>query len=348
MNAPEPGPRHSFGVWDSHLPPEFYGRGRDEVNLISVDRKSGVYSSSGFLEIVHYLRKGDLLVFNNSELVPSAVPVFNSDTDSSGWLHFGTSRLDGMVLVEPRPKSFNSSLQAERADLQLLGDRSTVRLERRHSRFSRFYWAKTGVDEAGLREILDKYGAPVSYEHIPFKLPMDFYRSAHSIVPGSAEFPSASRPFTERVMNLVERKGVRRAYLTLHCNLSPLEPWEFDASAVLLEEKYSISRQTADIIEQTASEGGRVIAVGTSVTRALEDSYRGRIIPGESATELFIRPGYNFKCVDALITGLHDPESSHVEMISAFLDDSLLRSVYSTASSLGYQWHEFGDLSFIA
>lgn len=346
QQAPVSG-RHRFRVWDSHLPPEFYGKGRSDVRLLAIDPSRGVYSSSPFSDVAKYLKGGDMLVFNNSLTVPSSIPVYHPGLATGGWLHIGTSRRYGMVLVEPRPRHFNAALGKGEHSITSPGFRSGIRLVERDSSFGRFYWADFGIGEEVLRRTLDRYGSAISYDHVPFKLGMDYYRTVFSAVPGSSEFPSASRPFTTEVMSSVRRKGIGTATLTLHCNLSPLEPAEFSSSTALLDEWFSIDAGEAERIEEARNEGGRIVAVGTSAVRALESSYRGRIRPGSGRTELFIRPGSGIKSVDGLITGLHDPDSSHIEMISAFMDDSLLRSAYSTALNMGYQWHEFGDLSLI-
>lgn len=339
--------RHAFAVWDSRLPPEFYGRERDEVKLLAIDTKSGTYSSVPFTDIPGLLRRGDLLVFNNSMLIPSSVPVFDNTTGRNGYLNFGTSWKEGMILAEPRPKSFNRLLGAAERDVTIIGPGAGMTLKGRHKAFQRFVWAGAESGEMQLSDMLLKYGAPLTYDHIPFKLPLEYYRTAFSTIPGSVEFPSAGRPFSRRVLEMLRKRGVGTAEITIHCNLSPLEPSEFDGSSSLLEERYVISHAAAEAINGAREAGGRVIAVGTSVVRALEASYDGRAVPRSAETDLFIRPGHKIKSVDGLVTGMHDPESSHVEMISSFVDDSLLQSAYSTALSLGFQWHEFGDLSLV-
>lgn len=342
------GSRHRFAVWDSHLPPEFYGRMRDEVKLLTVDRQTGVYSSANFTDVHRFLRPGDVLVFNNSALVPSSIAVFDHASGLVGALNFGTSRSDGMVLVEPRPKSLNHVLGDGPREMTMLGSGLTVRLESRHDVFKRFFWADTGLGDAALRHVMQRFGSALTYDHIPFKLPLEYYTSIFSHVPGSSEFPSAARPFSPRVMKPIEGMGIGITQVTLHCNLSPLEPSEFDGVPFLLDEQYEITPAAAETINAARSRGGRIIAVGTSVVRALESTYSSGTRPGSGVTDLFIRPGYELRAVDGLLTGMHDPESSHIEMVSSFLDDSVLRSAYSTAQSLGYQWHEFGDISLIA
>lgn len=347
MASPDEG-RHHFQVWDSHLPPEFYGRERDDVKLLTIDRRTGLYSSSPFVQLPRFLKTDDLLVFNDSALVPSSVAVFETASGEKGFLNIGTSRKQGRILVEPRPKSFNRLLGTGPIEMVILGGSQRIRLEERHDAFNRFFWATTELDETNFRQMLYSYGSPVTYDHVPFKLPLEFYKTLYSRNPGSAEFPSASRPFTHRVMAGLRDRGVETCTITLHCNLSPLEPSEFGQSDALLPEQYTIPPETADTLNEALSSGRRLIAVGTSVVRALESAYRGKIVSGSSQTDLFIRPGHEIRSVAGLITGLHDPESSHIEMISAFLDDSVLRSAYSTAASIGYEWHEFGDLSLIA
>ena len=255
--------RHHFRVWDSHLPAEFYGRRRDEVKLLTIERKTGLYSSSPFTELSRYLKSGDTLVFNDSELMPSSVAVFDKATGEKGFLNIGTSRHGNSILVEPRPKTFNRLLGDGPVEMVILGASRRILLEERHPVFRRFFWANTGQSEAELHSMLHSFGSPVTYDHVPFKLPMGYYKTLFSRNQGSSEFPSAARPFSRRVIASLEHGGVRTAALTLHCNLSPLEPYELRRVDSLQDEEYNIPDKTADVLNNALSTVRRVIAVAT-------------------------------------------------------------------------------------
>ncbi len=337
--------KHAFQYNTAHLPPEFYGAARDDISLLAMDRRNGMVSASQFSTIGDFLKSGDLLVFNDSLMVKSSVSAVFTDAGRVGKLNFGTSSSQGLLLCEPRPRSAGETLvEGELAVTMPLP--SGVRLVRRHSTFSRYWWAKL-ENYFEFTGILGKFGNYIRYGHVPFNLPDDAYTTPFANVPGSVEFPSASRPFTNRILRALEKRGVRFATVTLHCNLSSLEYSEFENARNLLDEEYFVSRRALNEIRRTHEEGGRVIAVGTAALRAMESCpvSSGRSVHGR--TDIYIRPGFKFRMVDGLITGLHEPDGSHVDLVSALLDESTLLSAYSVATELGYNWHEFGDLSLI-
>ncbi len=337
--------KHAFEYVSANLPPEFYGYRRDEVKLLSIDRRSGLVSQTPFTSIHQFLRAGDILVFNNSTLVPSSLDAYYPREGRYGRLNFGTGAMRDMLLCEPRPREMGREIEADDTAV-LLPSRTTVRFVERHGLFHRYWWLDMG-DYTQFRSAMAQYGRYIRYDHIPFDLPPSYYVSPFGSVPGSVEYPSASRPFTQRVLCALQKKGVQTAEITLHCNISSLEPEEFEKADRLLDEEYAVTEANAARILAAAREGGRVLAVGTSALRALE-SWAGKDRAIHSRTELYIRPGFGFRIADGLITGMHEPNGSHIDLVAAFADDSTLMSAYSTAADLGFRWHEFGDITLIA
>lgn len=346
----------SMDVPESHVPAEVMGHKRGDVRLIVANRRSGKISSGTFGDLTGFMEDGDLLVVNNSSLINASFSAYFPGLDMYGDLNFGTSWNGGRVMVEPRPKSLNSMLHSG-ARVELPGAGIEVVLVERHGDFPRLWWAETGIDQGELGYMMSMYGKPIAYGHVPFRVPDEYYRTVFSSVPGSVELPSASLPFTDDSVRSLREKGVRVSEITLHCNIGSLEPEEFSGNDRLLDENYTIYRDTIEAVSRTRENGGRVIALGTTAVRTLESFYIGRSpeeivydFIGESymgTTDLFIRPGFRFRVVDGLLTGMHDPSSSHIEMMSSFLGPEMLSATYGIAMDSGYLWHEFGDMTLI-
>lgn len=333
-------------VMGAPFPAELLGRKREDVRLLVMDRKSQTAVSADFQDISDYTRKGDLIVFNNSSLVRASIPIYVQSLGEYGFVHVGTSRSGNSQLVEIRPRELNLKVDSG-TEIQLLGAGSQLELGSRHDSFGRFYWAKSS-DRRNLLDIAAESGKILRYGHIPFDIPEQFYKNATGSVPGSVEYPSGARPFTERVLNKLKSKGVVIRNITLHCNLGSMEPDEFYGGNTLLDEKFIIPGSTSESISLAKEGNNRIIAVGTSVVRALESAGRnGEIRPGNYSTELFIKGGFKFRVVDSMVTGMHEDQGSHIDMISSFAGKRLLDMSYSMAKEQGYSWHEFGDLALI-
>ena len=347
-----PGADGVTSVPESHLPAGFLGGRRDGVKLLVVDRKGGAISSDIFMNLSEYINEGDLLVVNNSRIIKASLSAYFPRLGKYGDFNFGTSRTGGMVLAEPRPKELNRDLRAN-DEVQLIGPDVSAKLIRKHEEFERFWWIDPGVDGNNLMTVMKSYGKPITYSHVAFPVSEDEYLTEFSRVPGSVEPPSAGIPFTEEVLDDVEGAGAEIAELTLHCNLGSLEFFEFSKKERLLNEEYSIPGRTLRKMVETRSNGGRVIAVGTTVVRALESYALENSIDYreegsyEGSTDIFIKRGFNFRAVDGLITGMHDGGSSHIDMISALVGPEMLQTAYGLAVQWGYLWHEFGDMTMI-
>lgn len=337
---------------ESNISREFLGYGRDSVRMLVIDRARGTISSDSFQNIYDYLRSGDMLVVNNSSMMNASLPAYFKDQSRHGKINVGTEVRDNLILVEPRPLELNRKL-AEGCKADITGSDMRVELVRRDERFSRYWWADFHESAEDVRRKMDSCGMPITYDHISFTPPLDHYRTLFSRIPGSVEPPSAGIPFTEKVIDSLRKSGVILSEITLHCNLGSLEKDEFLESDRLLKEQYMVPKDTLRNITNVRRSGGRVIAVGTTVVRALESyslKYWDNWLDGSDRvqeTDLFIRDGFRFNVMDGMITGMHDPYSSHIEMMSAVTGGDILESSYNIAKELGYEWHEFGDTTLI-
>jgi len=195
-----------------------------------------------------------------------------------------------------------------------------------------------------LAAYLAAHGSPVRYGHVRRPWPVSAYRTVYATEDGSAEMPSAGRAFTPELITALVAKGVGVAPVVLHSGVSSPEAHEAPAP-----ERFRVPSATARWVRATREGGGRVIAVGTSVVRALETlaGSGGRVRPGEGWTELVIGPTRGVRVVDGLLTGWHDPEASHLLLLEAVAGRTFLDRCYREALDQGYLWHEFGDLCLL-
>jgi len=332
--------------YDSRIPVELTRNKRDAVSLLVIDRKHRSTAVTDFTSIAQFLRQGDVLVFNNSAIIPASISVYFPSLRKFGRVNIGTSGSNGLTLMEIRPRELNKLVQPGET-AEVIGSYESVQFAERDQEFPRYIYGRLESGENML--MLASYiGKIIRYEHIPFDLPSQYYRTNFSRFPGSVEFPSASRPFTEHVLNEISRRGVEIVELTLHCNLASLEQSELTGKTKLLPESFTIPESTADAVNRAMDQGNRIFAVGTSVVRTLESAYgNAKLLPGNGITELFIRDGYRLKIVDGLITGMHEYSASHIDMVHSFADRELIRDAYELAKKNRFSWHEFGDLSII-
>jgi S-adenosylmethionine:tRNA ribosyltransferase-isomerase len=195
-----------------------------------------------------------------------------------------------------------------------------------------------------LREFLAAHGHPIRYGYVPREWPLEHYQTVFATEPGSAEMPSAGRPFTTELITALAARGVLIAPLTLHTGVSSLERGESP-----YPERYAVPEATARLVNAVRWWGGRVIAVGTTCVRALETvaAEDGTVAAGEGWTRLVVTPERGLHAVDGLITGWHEPEASHLQLLEAVAGPELLAASYAEALGHGYLWHEFGDSHLI-
>jgi S-adenosylmethionine:tRNA ribosyltransferase-isomerase len=197
---------------------------------------------------------------------------------------------------------------------------------------------------APVEEYLARHGRPIRYPHTDGERPIGDYQTVFALHPGSAEMPSAGRPFTAELVAELVARGVLLAPITLHAGVSSLEGGEEP-----YPERYSVPGATARLVNAVHGWGGRVIAVGTTVVRALETvaARSGTVEAGEGFTDLVVTRGRGLRAVDGLLTGWHEPESSHLKLLEAAAGPDLLERSYRVARGRGYLWHEFGDSHLI-
>lgn len=325
-------------------PAEIRGAGRDDVRLMVTHRHSGVVIHDHFRSLATYLERGDVLVVNTSATVPAAVDA-TTEGGSPLKAHFAGPAGGGLWQVEmrtPRPSGGTApGPELTPQALHLPAD-AVLHLLAPSTRTSRLWLAVVeGPDD--VHDYLGEYGSPVRYSGgEPW--PIGAYQTVFATQPGSAEMPSAARPFTTSMVTDLVSAGVTLVPIILHAGVSSYEGDEKPG-----EERYEVPVASTAVINLLRSQGGRVIAVGTTVVRALETvaDARGTVHPGKGTTDLVVSPARPIVAVDGLITGWHEPRSSHLDLLETFLPRPQLRDVYDEALAGSYLWHEFGDLLLI-
>jgi S-adenosylmethionine:tRNA ribosyltransferase-isomerase len=296
-----------------------------------------------FGDLPAVLRPGDLLVVNTSATLPAALPAerpggerlrlhLSTPLPPAGrpWPEDGHERW--VVELRDGSERFHGGQAGER--LALPGG-ATAELLARYLGGRRLWAARLRLPEPAV-EYLARHGSPIRYRHSPEDRPLTDYQTVFAEEPGSAEMPSAARPFTDRLVRRLLARGIAFAPITLHTGVSSLEGGEQP-----YPERFRVSEATAKAV----NDAGRVIAVGTTVVRALETvaGPDGTVEPFEGWTRVVIGPERGVRVVDGLITGWHEPESSHVSMLEAIAGRDTIRRSYAAARAHGYRWHEFGD-----
>jgi S-adenosylmethionine:tRNA ribosyltransferase-isomerase len=324
----------------AHEPPEARGLDRDGVRLLTGDRATGEVGHHRFTDLPDLLRAGDVLVVNTSGTLPAAVPVVGAPLT----VHFSTEADDGSWLVELRADDGKSTAPyagGRPGDRYALPGGATLTLLREYSRGR--LWTST-VDSP-VRALLRRYGSPIRYGYVPRPWPLSAYQTVFATVPGSAEMPSAARPFTDRVVTRLVSRGVVVAPILLHTGVASAEAHERPYS-----ERFAVGPVTARLVNQARSAGGRIIAVGTTAVRALESAAdaHGHLTAATGWTDLVVTPQRGVRAVDGLLTGLHEPCASHLDLLAAVAGLPLLERCYREALAAGYLWHEFGDVNLLA
>jgi S-adenosylmethionine:tRNA ribosyltransferase-isomerase len=319
---------------EAREPAEVRGAGRDDVRLLVAQRGSGRIDHAVFAELPELLEPGDLLVVNTSSTLPAALPVLGADPALR--LHLSTP-IPGderrAWLVELRRDGRRFTGGAPGLVLRLPAGGAVVLLERDDG--GRLWRAALRLPTAVLH-YLARHGEPIRYAHTRRDWPLARYQTVYATEPGSAEMPSAGRAFTPELITRLMAAGIDVAPLVLHTGVSSLEAGEAPHP-----EWYSVPRFTSERIELVRRLGGRVIAVGTTVVRALESEH------DEGWTDLVIGPDTPIESIDGLLTGFHDSDSSHLAMLEAIAGRDLLERSYAEAAICGYLRHEFGDLHLI-
>jgi len=366
-------------------PPEARGLRRDEVRLLvsCIPRRAGLYGippSAGlygppwdadtieharFTDLPRWLSPGDLLVVNTSRTLKAALTV-KTALEEDLELHLSTQLPGGFWTAELRQPGPSASLPYRRARAGTMldlpgGAHATLLapypLADTLESTSRLWMTALQLPEPPL-PYLERHGFPIRYRYVRDPWPIEMYQTVFAGEAGSAEMPSAGRPFTPELVARLVSLGIQIAPLVLHTGVSSLEDHEPP-----YEEFYRVPRETAERINAARRAGHRIIAVGTTVVRALETvtDERGIVSPGEGSTGLVITPERALRSVDGLITGLHEPRATHLMLLEAvaaaaagetpsrgsFHASAHLRRAYAAAMEMGYLWHEFGDSHLI-
>jgi len=322
------------------LPPEQRGLRRDHVRLLLVDRAAGSVAHTRFDRLPALLAAGDVLVVNTSRVLPAAVRARRASGEAVQVRPCVRRPCEwDALVVQAGPPFANVPLQV--GEVLRIGD-AAVRVVGRRPDIPLLWRLDV---PAGDLDLVLRHGEPIRYSYVPVPVPLDAYQTVFASHPGSAESPSAARPLTWELLGRLRRGGVGVAELVLHTGLSSYQDDAFDLEHRLFEEWFEVDPLAAEAVNRAR----RVVAVGTTVVRALESAgdADGRVAPSRGWTELAIGPARPPRVVDALLTGLHEPQASHFELLRAFVPEPLLRRAYVEAMERGYLWHEFGDAMLI-
>ena len=325
-------------------PPEQSGLARDEVRLLVAEAGRPVRHAT-FRDIAVFLKPGDLVVVNTSATRASAVDGLRGDgRPVTVHLSHRVPHGDHWVVELRTPGGAARIIDAHIGEQVHLPCGVTATLLAAHPDPSRRsggrLWLAHVPVEGGVTGWLARAGRPISYGYLPVRPPLSAYQTVFARDPGSAEMPSAGRPFSPRVLAALARHGVAVAEMTLHTGVSSTESCEPPPA-----EWYQVPSGTAQQVNTTRAQGGRVIAVGTTVARALESTANphGQLAPHAGWTELVLGPDRPPRVVDGLITGWHEPRASHLLLLEAVAGAELVGRAYAAALAAHYLWHEFGD-----
>jgi S-adenosylmethionine:tRNA ribosyltransferase-isomerase len=321
---------------EAHEPPEARGLRRDQVRLLVSYREDDRIVHARFSDLPDFLKAGDLLVANDSATLPAALTAHTS-TGREIALHISTRLPADLWVVEPRHVAVSAG-----ETLHLPGGH-TARLLAEYPGSARLWVARLDVPDLPI--YLARWGRPIQYPYVRGTWPIEMYQTVYAAAPGSAEMPSAGRPFSPDVLEHLAHRGIGFTTLTLHTGVASLEQHERP-----YVEEYTVPPETAAQVRLARAEGRRVIAVGTTVVRALESAAErggGQVIAAHDWTDLVVTPERGALSVDGLLTGFHEPRASHLAMLEAIAGRPHLERAYAAALQGQYLWHEFGDLHLI-
>jgi S-adenosylmethionine:tRNA ribosyltransferase-isomerase len=317
---------------------------RDGVRLLVANRTDGSIVHSCFRDLPLFLAPGDLLVLNTSATLPAALPAARADgAELELRLSTPAPGLDPerSWIVELRQGGAPFA-GAEVGEELILPAGATVRILMPYAA-PRLWLARLDLPRP-LHAYLAEHGHAIRYRYVRDRWPLEAYQNVYAVEPGSAEMASAGRPLTAELITRLVARGVLVAPITLHTGVSSQERHERPYA-----ERYRVTAQTARLANAVREWGGNVIATGTTVVRALETVAQpeGTLAPGEGWTDLIVTPERGLWALDGLLTGLHESNSSHLDVLRAAAGEELLYRSYEAALEHGYLWHEFGDSQLI-
>lgn len=319
---------------------------RDHSRMMVLSRKTNSIEHKYFYDFVDYLSPGDCLILNNTRVLPARMYGVKKDTGAIVEFlllnNLGNDRWETITGPGKRAK----------VDTEFIFGNGilTCKIEEVLDNGNRI--AKFNYDASNIYEVLDKVGEMPLPHYITEKLEdKERYQTVYSKELGSAAAPTAGLHFTEEVMEKIRNKGIKIGYVTLHVGIGTFRPVKADniEDHEMHSEHYQIPKETADLINETKKNGGRVVAVGTTCCRTLESvmQSQGEMKEFDDWTSIFIYPGYEFKCIDALLTNFHLPESTLVMLVSALYDREKVLDAYNVAVEEKYRFFSFGDCMFI-
>ena len=319
---------------------------RDHSRMMVLSRKNNTIEHKHFYDFIDYLNPGDCLILNNTRVLPARMYGVKKDTGAIVEFlllnNLGNDRWE--TITGPGKKA---KVDAEFS----FGDGIlTCKIEEVLDNGNRV--AKFSYDASNIYEVLDKVGEMPLPHYITEKLEdKERYQTVYSKELGSAAAPTAGLHFTDEIMAEIQEKGIKIGYVTLHVGIGTFRPVKAEniEDHEMHSEHYQIPKETADLINETKKNGGRVVAVGTTCCRTLESvmNSQGEMKEFDDWTSIFIYPGYQFKCIDALLTNFHLPESTLIMLVSALYNRENILEAYNTAVKEKYRFFSFGDCMFI-
>jgi S-adenosylmethionine:tRNA ribosyltransferase-isomerase len=313
--------------------------------MMVAHRATGQLEHSTFALLPRFLDPGDLVVVNTSGTLPAALDALSPD-GTPLVVHLSTLLDEGTWVVEPRRPSGRTT---ERWSGPLpsvtfaLGEGASIDLLHPYMDSGRLWVARLSLPQE-LHAWLARNGRPIRYGYVERPWPVSAYQNVYVTEPGSAEMPSAGRPFTTDLVTRLVARGIGVTPVVLHTGVASLE-----ADELPYPERVRVPRWTAHRVNATHASGGRVVAVGTTVVRALETAGApgGAVEAFDGWTDLVVTPERGVRVVDGLLTGWHEPEASHLLLLEAVAGRELLERSYEASLAGGYLWHEFGDVHLL-
>ena len=323
-------------------PPEARGLARDGVRL-AVASPDGVTHARA-RNLPAYLHAGDLLVVNTSATLPAAVEVRRRGDVAA--VHFSTELDDGSWVVELRRPDATGPARPAAGEVLRLPGGLRLRVDRPYPPGQARLWRAVPLPAVSPAAYLAEHGRPIRYRYLDGEWPLDTLQNVYADRPGSAEMPSAGRPLTEALLVRLMARGVPVVPLVLDTGVSSQESHEPPQP-----ERFTVPEVTARLVTSTLRAGRRVVAVGTTVVRALESSVATRtgrpvVVPTAGWTDLVLGPDRPARVVGGLLTGLHEPEASHLALLQSVAGRPLVERAYrevTRPAGPAYLWHEFGD-----
>ena len=334
-------------------PPEARGLSRDQVKLMVSNYQTDNVAHAKFRDIIDYLDAGDVLVINTSGTMNAALNVTRQDGTPLE-LHLSTqlpANLWSVELRKPVKGSTQPFYEAVAGETFNLPEGGEVTVHMPHNPLQRNVeegkvrlWLATLQLPYELPCYLETYGFPIRYSYVNAQWPNEYYQTVYATEMGSAEMPSAGRAFSSDLITRLVAKGVRVMPILLHTGVASLEDHEAP-----YEEYFEVPTETAETINIARKAGKKIVAVGTTVIRALETVTQedGYVHPGQGWTDVIITPQRGIRAVNGLLTGFHEPRATHLAMLSAIAGFDHLTVAYTQALEQKYLWHEFGDLHLI-